>query len=95
MLLLTETQLTPSHSDNDIQDHLYPFILNRQGNSDDIYSSLAFCNKTTVFIKEKEYLPVINALMFKADFTRQENCEIKFCSFIESKLPMYMILLTI
>ena len=54
ILLLTETQLAPSDSDNDIQDHLYPFILNRQ-DSDDRYSSLAFCNKTTVRIIEKNY----------------------------------------
>ena len=77
MLLLTETQLTPSDSDNDIQYHLYPFTLNRQ-DSDNRYSSLAFCNKTTVHIKEKEYLPVINGLMFTTVFTRQENCEIRF-----------------
>ena len=76
MMLLTETQLTPCDSDNDIQDHLYPFILNRQ-DSDDRYSSLAFCNKT-VYIKEKEYLPVINGLMFTTVFTRQENCEMRF-----------------
>ena len=55
----------------------YPFILNRQ-DSDDRYSSLAFCNKTTVYIKEKEYLPVINGLMFTIVFTRQENCEMRF-----------------
>ena len=78
MLFLTETQLTPSDSDNDIQDHLYPFILNRQDNSDDRYSSLAFCNQTTVSINEKEYLPVINALIFTAVFSTQENCEIRF-----------------
>ena len=78
MLLLTETQLTPSDSDNDIQDHLYPFVLNRQDNSDNRYSSLAFCNKTTVHINEKEYLPVINALMFTAVFSTRENCEIRF-----------------
>ena len=77
MLLLTETQLTPSDSDSDIQDHLYPFILNRQ-DSDDRYSSLAFCNKTTVRIKEKEYFPVINGLMFTTVFTSRENCEMRF-----------------
>ena len=78
MLLLTETQLTPSDSNNDMQDHLYPFILNRQDNSDNRYSSLAFCNKITVSIKEKQYLPIINALMFTAVFTRRENCETRF-----------------
>ena len=77
MLLLTETQLTPYDSDNDIQDHLYPFILNRQ-DSDDRYSSPAFCNKTTVYIREKEYLPVINGLMFTTIFTGRENCEMTF-----------------
>ena len=77
MLLLTETRLTPSDSDNDIQDHLYPFISNRQ-DSDDRYSSLAFCNKTTVRIKEKEYFPVINGLMFTTVFTSRENCEMRF-----------------
>ena len=77
MLLLTETQLTPSDSDNDIQDHLYPFILNRQ-DSDDRYSRLAFCNKTTVYIKEKEYIPVINGLMLTTVFSSRENCEIRF-----------------
>ena len=77
MLLLTETQLTPSDSDNDIQDHLYPFILNRK-DSDDRYSSLTFCTKTTVCIKEKEYFPVINGLMFTTVFTRRENCQMRF-----------------
>ena len=77
MLFLTETQLTPSDSDNDIQDHLYPFILNRQ-DSDDKYSSLAFCNKTTVHITQKQYLPIINGLMFTTVFTRRENSEMRF-----------------
>ena len=84
MLLLTETQLTPFDSDNDIQDHLYPFILNRQDNSDDRYSSLAFCNRTTVRINEKEYVPVINALIFTAVFSTLENCEIR-CLFLYRK----------
>ena len=77
MLLLTETQLMPSDSDTDIKDHLYPFILNRQDN-DDRYSSLAFCSKTTVRIKEKQYFPVINGLMFTTVFTRRKNCEMRF-----------------
>ncbi|XP_078381380.1 ATP-dependent DNA helicase Pif1-like [Oculina patagonica] len=76
LLLLTETQLLPSDSDNDAQDHLDPFILNRHDN-DDRYSSLAFCNKTTVLITEKEYFPVINALMLTTVFTRRKNCEMK------------------
>ena len=45
MLFLTETQLTPSDSDNDIQDLLHPFILNRQDNSDNRYSSLQWATK--------------------------------------------------
>ena len=77
MLLLTETQLMPSDSDNNIKDHLYPFILNRQDN-DDRYSSLAFCSKTTVRIKEKQYFPVINGLMFTTVFTSRKNCEMRF-----------------
>ena len=77
MLLLTETQLTPYDSDNDIKDHLYPFILNRQ-DSNDRYSSLAFCTKTTVCIKEKEYFPVINDLMFTTVFTSRKNCQMRF-----------------
>ena len=77
MLLLTETQLMPSDSDTDIKDHLYPFILNRQDN-DDRYSSLAFCSKTTMRIKEKQYFPVINGLMFTTVFTRRKNCEMRF-----------------
>ena len=77
MLLLTETQLTPSDSDIDIQDHLHPFILNRQ-DSDDRYSSLAFCNKTAVRIREKEYFPVINGLMLTAVFTSRRNYEMRF-----------------
>ena len=85
MLFLTETQLTPSDSDNDIQDLLHPFILHRQDNSDNRYSSLAFCNKTTVYIKEKEYLPVINALLFTAVFIRRENCEIRFLFLYRNK----------
>ena len=85
MLLLTETQLTPSDSDDDIQDLLYPFILNRQDSRENRYSSLAFCNKTTVCIKEKEYFPLINALMFTAVFTRRENCEIRFLFLYKNK----------
>ena len=77
ILLLTETQLAPSDSDNDIQGHLYPFILNRQ-DSDDRYSSLAFCNKTTVRIIEEKYFPVINGLIFTIVFTSRENCEMRF-----------------
>ena len=78
MLFLTETQLTPRDSDSDIKHHLHPLILNRQDNSDNRYSSLAFCNKATVYINEKEYFPVINALMLTAVFSTRENCEIRF-----------------
>ena len=77
MLLFTETQLRTSDLDNDIQDHLYPFILNRQ-DSHDRYSSLAYCTKTTVNISEKEYFPVINGLMFTTVFTSRGNCEMRF-----------------
>jgi len=56
MLLLTETQLTPSDSDNDIQDHLYVFILNRQDNNDNRYSSLAFCSQKNG-VHQKERVP--------------------------------------
>ena len=77
MLFLTETQLKTSNLDNDIQDHLYPFMLNRQ-DSVDRYSSLAFCSKTTVHINEREYFPVINGLMFTTVFTSRGNCEMKF-----------------
>ena len=63
--------------DNDIQDHLHHFILNRQY-SHDRYSSLAFCTKTTVNIDEKEYFPVINGLMFTTVFTSRGNCEMRF-----------------
>ena len=77
MLLFTETHLRTSDLDNDIQDHLNPFILNRQ-DSHDRYSSLAFCTKTTVNINEKEYFSVINGLMFTTVFTSRGNCEIRF-----------------
>ena len=77
ILLFTETQLRTSVLDNDIQDHLYPFILNRQ-DSHDRYSNLAFCTKTTVNINEKEYFPVINGLMFTTVFTSRGNCEMRF-----------------
>ena len=77
MLLFTETQLRTSDLDNDIQDHLHPFILNRQ-DSHDRYSRLAFCTKTTVNISEKEYFPVINGLMFTTVFTGRGNCEMRF-----------------
>ena len=76
MLLFTETHLRTSDLDNDIQDHLNPFILNRQ-DSHDRYSSLAFCTKTTVNINEKEYFSVINGLMFTTVFTSRGNCEIR------------------
>ena len=75
MLLFTETQLRTSDLDNDIQDHLDPFILN----SHDRYSSLAFCTKRTVNINEKKYFSVINGLMFTTgvlgiDLTKAFDC---------------------
>ena len=74
MLLFTETQLRTSDLDNDIQDHLDPFILN----SHDRYSSLAFCTKRTVNINEKKYFSVINGLMFTTVFTSRGHCEMRF-----------------
>ncbi|KAL9977715.1 hypothetical protein ACROYT_G015152 [Oculina patagonica] len=75
LLLFTETQLTPSDLAHDIQDYLYPFMLNRQ-DSQDKYLSLAFCNKPTVIITHKQYLPAINGLILTLIFTTRNNYQI-------------------
>ena len=87
LLLLTGTRLTPSVSDDDIREHLYPLILNRQ-DSYDRFCSLAFSNKTSVLISDKEYLPVINALMFTVVYSRRENCEMKVMFLYRKKNPV-------
>ena len=77
LLLLTESQLLPSDLHDDIQGNLYPLILHRQ-DSDDKYSSLAFCHQPSVIITAKQYFPAVNGLRITATFHENRRCEITF-----------------
>ena len=77
LILLTETQLLPSESHNDIQENLSPLLLQRQ-DSNDRFSSLALCHKSTVIITEKEYFPLFNGVKFCATFCEHQSFEIGF-----------------
>ena len=77
LILLTETQLLPSESHNDIQENLSPLLLQRQ-DSNDRFSSWALCHKSTVIISEKEYFPLINGVKFCATFCEHQRFEISF-----------------
>ena len=58
------TQFLPKIDDNDIKDHLEPFILHKQDHPTDRFCSLAVCIKNNININEYEYFPCINALKY-------------------------------
>ena len=64
VIALTETQLLPHDSDNEIVNNLCPFKLHRQDHDTDKYSSMALCTRNTVEIRECEYFSLLNALKF-------------------------------
>ena len=72
---LTETQLLPQDSDNEILNNLCPFKLHRQDHNTDKYSSMALCARNTVEIRQCEYFPSINALTF--DLVNRRSKEIR------------------
>ena len=63
-MALTETQLLPQDSDDEIINNLIPFKLNRQDHNTDKYSSMVLCTKNTVEIRQCEYFQSINAFKF-------------------------------
>ena len=65
LIALTETQLLPSDSDDEIINTLNPFELYRQDHVTDKYSSMAVCTRSTVEIRTCEYFPSINALKYE------------------------------
>ena len=69
VLLLTETQITPTDFDSKIRKNLHPFKLYRQ-DSTDRYSSLAVCFKSTVGIINCEYFASVNGLRFVIHSTK-------------------------
>lgn len=62
IVALTETQLLPGDTDNDIRNDLNPFLLHRQDNASDKYSSLAVAIHQTIQIEEQQHFPTINGL---------------------------------
>ena len=75
IIALTETQLLPQDSDNEILNNLCPFKLHRQDHNTDKYSSMALCARNTVEIRQCEYFPSINALTF--DLVNRRSKEIR------------------
>ena len=78
IIALTETQLLPHDSDNEILNSLCPFNLHRRDHNTDKYSSMALCTRNTVEIREWEYFSSLNALKF--DLVNSKSQEI--CAFI-------------
>ena len=77
ILVLTETQLLPHHSDNIITEILHPYALHRQDHPTDKYSSLAICSKNNINLVQKQYFPSINGLICNA-LMANINKELKF-----------------
>ena len=75
IIALTETQLLPHDSDNEIVNNLCPFKLYRQDHNTDKYSSMALCTRNTVEIRECEYFSSLNALKF--DLVNSKSQEIR------------------
>ena len=84
VIALTETQLLPQDSDNEILNNLRPFKLHHQDHNTDNYSSMALCARNTVEIRQCEYFPSINALKF--DLVNRRSKQL-FFYFIENKAP--------
>ena len=75
IIALTETQLLPHDSDNEIVNNLCPFKLHRQDHDTDKYSSMALCTRNTVEIRECEYFSSLNALKF--DLVNSKSQELR------------------
>ena len=75
VIALTETQLLPCDSDNEIVDNLGPFKLHRQDHDTDKYSSMALLTRNTAQIRQCEYFPSLNAL--KLDLVNSKSQEIQ------------------
>ena len=65
VIALTETQLVPSDSDNEIIRTLSPFKVYRQDHTTDKYSSMALCTRSTVEIRASEYFLSLNAIKYE------------------------------
>ena len=70
-----ETQLLPSDCDNEILESLYPFALHRQDHPTDKYSSMAFCTRNTIEVRELQYISSVNGL--KLAFVHQQCRELR------------------
>ena len=77
ILVLTETQLLPHHSDNIITEILHPYALHKQDHPTDKYSSLAICSQNNINLVQKQYFPSINGLICNA-LIANINKELKF-----------------
>ena len=64
IIALTETQLLPQDSHNEIVNNLFPFKLQCQDHGTDKYSSMALCTRNTVEIRECQHFSALNALKF-------------------------------
>ena len=62
LIALTETQLLPQTSDDNIKDHLNPFTIYRQDHTSHRFCSLAVCIKNHLHINDYKYFPCINAI---------------------------------
>ena len=71
----TETQLLPSDDDNEIIDNLHPFVLYRQDHATDKYSSMAFSTRSSVEVRELQYISSVNGL--KLAFVHQQYRELR------------------
>ena len=75
LMALTETQLLPSDSGDEIISTLSPFILYRQDHATDKYSSMAVCTRSTVEIRTCEYFPSLNGL--KCEVVNYKSNEVR------------------
>ena len=75
VIALTETQLLPQESDDEIVHNLSPFKLHRQDHDTDKYSSMALCTRNTVEIKHCEYFSSLNALKFSLVYSKSQEIQ--------------------
>ena len=75
VIALTETELLPQNSDNEIVNNLNPSKLYRQDHDIDKYSRMSLCATNTVEIRECEYFSSLNALKF--DLVNSKSQEIQ------------------
>ena len=73
VIALTETQLLPHDSDNNIVNNLSPFSVYRQDHHSDKYSSMALCTRKYVLLSNCQYFSSINALKFDLTVTNSQD----------------------